>query len=86
MTLWNVNNAILFKDNTFPIPNYYFLSISPPEQYIDTVRDIILRNNLDIFDIVSQLEELKDFKYNLVRIDEVTYISSNLADTTEETV
>lgn len=86
MTLWNVNNAIIFKDNTLPVPNYYFLSISPPEQYIDTVRDIILKNNLDISDIVFHLNELKNLNYTLVRVDEVTHISSNRVDITEETI
>lgn len=72
MQILNTRNSVLFRDNDYyPIPQFYFITTNIP---VKNIKDII-HNATNIRDVTKELTRC-NAEYNIVRIDEVTHVSS----------
>lgn len=74
MQILNTENSILFKDNDYyPIPQFYFITVAKIDK--DEVNSII-KQAVNIKDVKEMLIQ-KKAEFNIIRIDEVTHVSSH---------
>ena len=74
MQILNTKNSILFKDNDYqPIPQYYFITATKIDK--NEVNSII-KQAVNIKEVKEMLMR-KKAEFNIIRIDEVTHISSH---------
>lgn len=74
MQILNTENSILFKDNDYyPIPQFYFITASKitKKELIEIIKQAV--NIKDVKDLLME----KQAEFNIIRIDEVTHISSH---------
>lgn len=74
MQILNIENSILFKDNDYyPIPQFYFITATKIDK--NEVNSII-KQAVNIKEVKEMLIQ-KKAEFNIIRIDEVTHISSH---------
>lgn len=74
MQILNTENSILFKDNDYhPVPQFYFITATKIDK--NEVNSII-KQAVNIKDVKEMLLQ-KKAEFNIIRIDEVTYIGSH---------
>ena len=74
MQILNTKNSVLFKDNDYyPIPQFYFITATKIDE--NEVNSII-KQAVNIKEVKEMLMR-KKAEFNIIRIDEVTHISSH---------
>lgn len=74
MQILNTRNSVLFKDNDYyPIPQFYFITVTKIDK--NEVNSII-KQAVNIKEVKEMLMR-KKAEFNIIRIDEVTHISSH---------
>jgi hypothetical protein len=74
MQILNTENSILFKDNDYyPIPQFYFITASKitKKELVEIIKQAV--NIKGVKDLLME----KQAEFNIIRIDEVTHISSH---------
>ena len=74
MQILNTENSILFKDNDYyPIPQFYFITASKitKKELVEIIKQAV--NIKEVKEMLMQ----KKAEFNIIRIDEVTHISSH---------